>query len=158
MQFDVLPLRNQEVGATLEFSFTPEAPKLDDLPGLRNLAATGQVTLLDDHLEVSGTVGAEVPLNCGRCLVDYFHPLHATYHEEYSEHPRDEQFAYRRDTLDLEPMLRTLLLLTVPVKPLHDSGCRGLCPVCGKDLNREPHQHPADHAENPFASLKNLRN
>ena len=41
------------------------------------------------------------------------------------------------DTLDTEPLILEQMQLNVPMKPLCRPDCRGLCPTCGTDLNRE---------------------
>ena len=35
--------------------------------------------------------------------------------------------------------------------------CAGLCPVCGKDLNVEPHEHEEEHGDPRWAALAELR-
>jgi uncharacterized protein len=45
------------------------------------------------------------------------------------------------DELDLQAWARDALVLELPAQILHDPDCAGLCPVCGKDLNIEPHEH-----------------
>jgi uncharacterized protein len=42
---------------------------------------------------------------------------------------------YTGKIIDLRPALREQILLAVPPSPLCDEACKGLCPVCGKDLN-----------------------
>src|SRR5262249_23284973 len=42
---------------------------------------------------------------------------------------------YSGKTIDLAPALREQILLAAPPSPLCDEACKGLCPVCGKDLN-----------------------
>ena len=42
---------------------------------------------------------------------------------------------YSGKTIDLAPALREQILLAVPPAPVCDDACKGLCPMCGKDLN-----------------------
>lgn len=44
---------------------------------------------------------------------------------------------YEGEVVDLEPLLREQLILAVPFAPLCKESCKGLCPQCGADLNRE---------------------
>ena len=44
---------------------------------------------------------------------------------------------YRDDEIDLGGLVREQLHLAAPMKPLCDDGCRGLCPACGANRNRE---------------------
>ncbi len=160
MQLDVAPLRGAEVGQTLDYSVEAAAPKLADLANLTNLTTAGTVTKLEDRLLATGSVEATSPLTCARCLQEFDQALAASYREEFAQKPSDEQFAYQGNRLSLAPMLRTVLLLEVPLRPLHQSDCRGLCPVCGQDLNQAPlpHEHPSPDpdSDNPFSQLKGL--
>ena len=46
----------------------------------------------------------------------------------------DEEI-YRGKEIDLDPLLREQILLAVPGYPVCREGCRGLCTVCGANLN-----------------------
>ena len=61
------------------------------------------------------------------------------------------------DTLDLSAWARDALALGLPDKILHAPDCAGLCPVCGKDLNEEPHTHEEAAADPRWAALDELR-
>jgi uncharacterized protein len=38
--------------------------------------------------------------------------------------------------LQIDNMVRESILLTLPLKPLCREDCKGLCPICGIDLNK----------------------
>jgi uncharacterized protein len=61
------------------------------------------------------------------------------------------------DTLDLSAWARDALALGLPDKILHSPDCAGLCPVCGKDLNEEPHTHDEIAVDPRWAALDELR-
>lgn len=42
-----------------------------------------------------------------------------------------------QEELDITPQVRESILLSLPMKPLCNPDCKGLCPYCGKDLNIE---------------------
>ncbi len=44
---------------------------------------------------------------------------------------------YEREEIDLSPLIREQVLLALPTRPLCKEDCRGLCPRCGANLNRE---------------------
>lgn len=46
-------------------------------------------------------------------------------------------YGYEGEQLNLEPLLREQLVLAVPFAPLCSESCKGLCPQCGIDRNRE---------------------
>jgi uncharacterized protein len=61
------------------------------------------------------------------------------------------------DNLDLSAWARDALVLDLPAQILHDPDCAGLCPMCGKDLNEEPHEHEEEHSDPRWAPLADLR-
>ena len=61
------------------------------------------------------------------------------------------------DTLELSAWARDALALALPDKILCRSDCAGLCPVCGKDLNEEPHTHDEIAADPRWSALEELR-
>jgi len=61
------------------------------------------------------------------------------------------------DALDLSAWARDALALGLPDKILHSPDCAGLCFVCGKDLNEEPHTHDEAEADPRWAALDELR-
>jgi uncharacterized protein len=61
------------------------------------------------------------------------------------------------DLLDLSAWARDAFALQLPDKILHAPDCAGLCPVCGKDLNEEPHTHDELAADPRWAALDELR-
>jgi uncharacterized protein len=61
------------------------------------------------------------------------------------------------DAVDLSAWARDALALGLPDKILHSPDCAGLCPVCGKDLNDEPHTHDEVAGDPRWAALDELR-
>lgn len=57
------------------------------------------------------------------------------------------------DLIDLEPLLRDSVVLTVPFIPLCRKDCLGICPVCGADLNEDPSHSHGDEVDPRWAAL-----
>ena len=61
------------------------------------------------------------------------------------------------DLLDLEPVLRDAVVLTLPFQPLCRDDCPGLCAECGARLADDPgHQHE-EPVDPRWAALQDLR-
>ena len=67
-----------------------------------------------------------------------------------SDYVADEQ-------LELSAWARDAIALALPDQILHAPDCAGLCPICGKDLNLEPHTHEEEHGDPRWAALEKLR-
>jgi len=61
------------------------------------------------------------------------------------------------DKLDLAAWSRDAIALALPDKILCRPDCAGLCPVCGKNLNDEPHTHEDEPVDSRWAALEQLR-
>jgi uncharacterized protein len=61
------------------------------------------------------------------------------------------------DRLDLSAWARDAIALALPDKILCRPDCAGLCPVCGRDLNVEPHEHAEEAGDPRWAALAELK-
>jgi uncharacterized protein len=61
------------------------------------------------------------------------------------------------DHLDVAAWARDVIALELPEQILCRADCAGLCPVCGKDLNAEPHEHAEREPDPRWAALGELR-
>ena len=61
------------------------------------------------------------------------------------------------DNLDLAAWSRDAVALELPDKILCRADCAGLCPVCGKNLNEEPHTHEGEETDSRWSALEALR-
>ena len=61
------------------------------------------------------------------------------------------------DRLDVSAWARDAIALELPEQILCKPDCAGLCPVCGKDLNLEPHEHADQELDPRWEALESLR-
>jgi uncharacterized protein len=98
---------------------------------------------------------------CYRCLEDAVLELPIAAREYQATNPdgSDElRTQYLQDdNLDLGAWSRDAIALALPDKILCRPGCAGLCPVCGKDLNKEPHTHDEESTDSRWSALESLR-
>jgi uncharacterized protein len=104
---------------------------------------------------------AELHGPCYRCLEDaaLVQPIHAReYQADDAEGDEELESVYvAGDRLDLSAWSRDAIVLALPDKILCREDCAGLCPVCGKNLNREPHGHEGEETDPRWAGLAELR-
>jgi uncharacterized protein len=98
---------------------------------------------------------------CQRCLGDAVLDRDVSA-REYQASSRDAADELRspyidEDRLDLSAWARDALALDLPEQILCRPDCAGLCPVCGRDLNAEPHEHDEERADPRWAALAELR-
>jgi DUF177 domain-containing protein len=109
-------------------------------------------------LELALDVSLDGP--CFRCLQDAELVLELRLREYHATKPEsdDERTEYLDDDrLDLSAWAHDAIALALPDKILCRPDCAGLCPVCGKDLNAEPHEHSEERVDPRWAKLSELR-
>ena len=98
---------------------------------------------------------------CVRCLADAGLDVEVAAREYQASSPGESEeltTPYLADTrLDLSAWAHDAVALALPDKILCREDCAGLCPVCGKDLNREPHEHEGEDVDPRWAALSDLR-
>jgi uncharacterized protein len=121
--------------------------KLLDYPpyhGTANLI--GIIERHGERLTLTADVSAEGDFECTRCVDDFrkiistpivlqFVPFRLeTNDDDPNVHTYDP---VAESTVDILPDLRDALILAIPMRNLCRPNCNGLCPVCGKDRNKE---------------------
>lgn len=116
-------------------------------------ATTGTVFELDFAVRLHGP--------CFRCLADAVLEGSSSAREYQASNPAGDpelETPYLADDkLDLSAWAHDALVLALPEKILCKPDCAGLCPVCGRDLNVEPHEHDEQEPDPRWAALAQLR-
>jgi uncharacterized protein len=77
--------------------------------------------------------------------------------EDIAEDETDMVFVpYGENTIDITDQVHDVLMLGLPVKPLHSDLCKGLCAVCGADLNEETCGCAETSPDGRWNALENL--
>ena len=116
-------------------------------------ASTGTVFELSYRVHLHGP--------CYRCLEDASLELPISAREYQATTPESDEMRtpyLDDDKLDLSAWARDALALALPDKILCKPDCAGLCPVCGKDLNAEPHEHEEPQPDSRWSALAELKN
>ncbi|MBA2415074.1 MAG: DUF177 domain-containing protein [Geodermatophilaceae bacterium] len=110
---------------------------------------------------VSGTVHADVAGECARCLEPFTDSVGVDVQELFvyagsttdTTTEDDEVSRLEQDLLDLEPVVRDAVVLALPMTPLCDPDCAGLCAGCGRHLDELPEGHTHDLPDPRWAAL-----
>lgn len=100
-------------------------------------------------ISLTGVVRARARLRCSRCLKEFDATLEAPLEERFRETLRrpggdaglegeedEDVIPYQGREIDLREPVIEGLALAVPMQPLCDPACPGLCPTCGIDRHR----------------------
>jgi uncharacterized protein len=117
-----------------------------------------------------GTVKTTLELPCSRCLEPYTLPVDQRFDLRYQPHAQNTGEGereieeddlttafYENDEIDLGQLMREQFYLALPMKPLCSDDCKGLCPLCGANLNRATCDCKRDWEDPRLAALKQLK-
>jgi uncharacterized protein len=108
------------------------------------------VKKFEDGIQLSGPVACQLSLTCGRCLEDFQYAVRTDLDIEISRKssfPEMDElelnsgdldvYYFDNNEIDLNPLVYEEVLLNIPIKPLCNEDCRGLCDMYGKNRNDE---------------------
>jgi uncharacterized protein len=140
-------------GSTLDGLYTPESADL----------------LLDLRLEsvvegvlATGRASGSLVGECVRCLDPVEVEVDADFQElfyydlgELTAEEREEAVGVVEELVDVESLVRDAVMLDLPLQPLCEPDCPGLCPECGASLAEDP-EHHHDAVDPRWAALSGL--
>jgi len=113
---------------------------------------------------LTGVLDVPVQLSCSRCLAPVLWHVSERFRvvlsrDEAGGEAEDDWVLFPRGTreFDLTYIVRDLIAVALPAKPLCSDRCLGLCPVCGNDRNRVPCRCTGATVNPRWAALMSLR-
>jgi uncharacterized protein len=156
LTFNVAQLLKEPIGAVRAGQVAADvrrlAPELAQAASTVELALTGPVRLThtDGGVLVQGALTSQAVLPCSRCLEPVALTLEIELEEIFAQTvdvltgqaitlEEDDRALWidDRHLLDLGEVLRQNALVAAPMHPLCRPDCRGLCAICGQNLNEE---------------------
>jgi uncharacterized protein len=169
-----IPLEGLSLSCDVQVDDLALGPEDVRIPG--GLALSLNAVKAGAVVHVTGTLSGTARRQCVRCLKEYddalWIPVVGEYHsdtdlkgkpagressEKSGEETDDDVYVYTGEEIELGGMLREHVILSAPMQPLCREDCRGLCPVCGQDLNVLRCDCREEQIQSPFAVLKKLR-
>lgn len=132
-----------------EKEFTGRASRLEielqgDLIAFSDVQVSGWAKNVGGKIYVRGSITAGASLTCSRCLAPFSVLIEPSFEETYfgdggagSRDLGDAGRIYRGERIDLSDVIIESLILTLPMKSVCRTACRGLCTTCGCNLNTE---------------------
>jgi uncharacterized protein len=153
-------IAHQTVGYSRDFPF--EAPYLRLEPDLELYDFSGQVrvTRTGQGLLLQAALRALIQVACARCLKEFQQLIDANFTELYAftraSMTESGLLVPETGKINLEPIVRDEMLLAVPIGALCKPDCKGLCPVCGEDMNEVTCSHETETYDPRLDALKLL--
>jgi uncharacterized protein len=143
------------------------------------IESSGRADLVEEHhgkhkiiqdIRIQGRLATRMELSCARCLEpvmqDVKREFDLLYRPQGADAGRDEMSVtdaeaeisyYEGEGILLDDVVREQVLLAAPLKVTCREDCKGLCPLCGTNLNQEQCSCAVAQEEPRWAALKEIR-
>lgn len=162
MKINILTaLKNPNKRFDFDFDFMPEGSLTNN-----NLAYFSQKALLsgsyyylNGNVFVKGRLKYKIVYPCDRCLKSVEHYRDIEFEEMFCKNAQSpEDYIYSGNIVDLTKPAFDYIALDLPYGIVCSDKCRGLCHICGKDLNQGGcgcgGKNQTEEGQNPFSVLK----
>lgn len=168
--FEIGQLLHEETGKSIEFDFlvNPAEISFQDLSFSSDLSGEITIMRIDNGVNVSiENLSTTLNLECQKCLKKYEYQLEIPEIERiFFENPEAQmddpseffQIDLKSQKIDISDMLRQEIILHFPSVSVCSKSCKGLCPLCGTNLNEETCECKATEDLKPLSILKELYN
>ena len=134
-----------------DFQFCP-SESLEDCVILSPVHVTGSVTFGGNLFLLAGRLSVKTQLSCSRCLTPVDKEIVFEFEEEFEE----REYPGEDAVMDLVEIASQLWITSVPMRILCREDCKGLCPICGKDLNGGECDCQKDNVDPRLEALRKL--
>jgi uncharacterized protein len=150
----------QSIGYSRDFDFEVPSVLLKPDFHVKNLEGRIILSRTSEGLLARGRFRADFDTTCGRCLDSFTLNLETDFTEliAFASHAReDTELIYPEDgQIDFTPMVGEYLMIEIPINPICKTTCKGLCPICGNNLNIEQCDHGPEPVDPRLETLRSL--
>jgi uncharacterized protein len=151
---------HQTVGYYRDFPFEIPSIRLPPDLLLNDFTGNVRVTRTAQGLLVQAKLQAMIAAECVRCLAECQQLLEVDFSDLYAftqaSVTETGLLLPENGKIDLSPVVRDEMLLAIPISPLCRPTCKGLCPICGENLNETTCQHEEENMESDLGELRSL--
>ena len=142
-------LINAPVGTSRDFTIDEPSMDLDEDLHAEDIHCDVHVSRVQQGIMAEADCSAKIEMECTHCLEPFTGTLSAHFEELFAfrflrENTEAENTLPESGYMELADLVRDYLVMEIPYAPICKEDCKGLCPVCGKNLN----EGPCEHTEN----------
>ena len=155
----ILKVRGAKVSINENIPFIALADEKE--PSLSEVRVEGEIINIGDVLELNAKAWGKLKTECARCLK----PLETEFSIEFTEmlknvdeeiSDRDAVVVFEGHEVELSDIIRSNISVNLSTKYLCSEDCKGICPICGKDLNESSCDCEKEYIDPRMEGLKKL--
>lgn len=148
MNVDLLSIINNT-----EKQITFESSSLfEDNEYVAEWSVVGRIVNFAGRLEITGSVSSVIKTKCARCLK----PLEIPLSVEINETVGEDEIELEGTILNIDNIVKNNIVVELPYRFLCKDDCKGICSICGADLNITECDCKHEQLDERFAVLKQL--
>ena len=163
MKIDITDIRDRD-GAAKQFKFLTESCATE--VGSELMQISGSVSIIGEvyndngRFNVTADISGTAKIHCYRCLKENSSSFSLNMEEIFERdatNADEDSYLYSANTLDITQAVIDSIYLNISDRQLCSSDCKGLCSVCGGNLNEKTCRcTKEEEKESAFSSLKDL--
>lgn len=144
LRLNVGYMYNKPIGTSRDVPVDIKALNLEDIL-VKDLKSLVRISKTREGLLLQAEGETQIEVSCVRCLDKFYLPVKFKFEELYqfpSRHREETDLILPYDGfIDLRSLYREYLILALPIKLICKPDCKGLCAVCGVNLNEMTCEH-----------------
>lgn len=132
---------------------------LEEIKVLSPVEVEGSIFMTGSILNLKASISTDLELSCSRCLMPFKYRFDGNVDEKFtlnSDSKDDDVIFMESDTLDITEIIENNIILSLPIKRLCSDSCKGLCQICGANLNLTTCNCRKDDLDPRLAKLKDM--
>jgi uncharacterized protein len=138
-------LINHPIGYSRVLPFDIEQVEASEGIILDNVVGNVDLSRMQDGIRVQASFSGEIESECGRCLNLFTDQIHSDFEEvflfPYMEVSEEELKIPDNGNINIEQLFNDFMIMGISIKPICKPDCKGLCDICGQDLNQAFCEH-----------------
>ena len=144
-QINIGFLINQPIGYSRVIPFELEQVEVSQGIILNNVQGFADLNRMQDGIRMQASFNGEIESECGRCLITFSNKIQSEFEEiflfPHMDTTEDELKIPEDGNINIEQIFNDFMVMGIPINPVCKPDCKGLCDVCGQDLNQSACEH-----------------
>ena len=134
---DIVSGKGRHKNIDYTFEMNPFEFEGDIIKPVSSCSVQGDISSKDNILLLNINIKVNLEMNCSRCLDTFIYPIDIDIEERFTNDSNsgDEAIIVIDDVLDINEVVETSIISTLPIKRVCKTNCKGLCQTCGCNLN-----------------------
>ena len=134
---DIVSGKGRHKNIDYTFEMNPFEFEGDIIKPVSSCSVQGDISSKDNILFLNINIIVNLEMNFSRCLDTFIYPIDIDIEERFTNdsNSEDEAIIVIDDVLDINEVVETSIISTLPIKRVCKTNCKGLCQTCGCNLN-----------------------